>query len=119
MPMRRSLRILILLFAGLALGSESASAARLIHVRFERDRQAFLETSYQDDGLPDAAIIWRYLGRKPIMAEASLLVVAGTADPTRAEVHGEVTISILHASRLIARAKVSGLTLAREDPTST
>ena len=114
--MRNNRHIAILCFVGLLLGGESASAARLINVRFESAGRVLLETYYQDDGLADAATVWRYLGRKPIMVAESPLVVATTADPTRADLSGEVTISVQHASRLIARAKVSGLTLTRGDP---
>ena len=114
--MRNNRHIAILCFVGLLLGGESASAARLIHVRFESARRLLLETYYQDGGLADAATVWRYLGRKPIMVAESPLIVATTADPTRADLSGEVTISVQHASRLIARAKVSGLTLTRGDP---
>ena len=114
--MRNKRHIAIFLFVGLLLGGESASAARLIHVRFESARRLLLETFYQDGGLADAATVWRYLGRKPIMVAESPLVVANTADPVRADLSGDVTISVQHASRLIARAKVSGLTLTRGDP---
>jgi hypothetical protein len=106
----------ILLFAGLMIGGKSACAARLIHVTFERDGRVLLETYYEDGGLADAATVWRYLGRKPIMIEKSPLVLANTTDPLRAHLDGEVTISVLHAGRLIARAKVSGLTLVRGEP---
>src|SRR5690242_4658320 len=50
------------------------------------------------------------------MVEGTPLVVANIADPTRADLRGDVTISVLHARRLLARAKVSGLTIARGDP---
>jgi len=116
--MRNRRHAAIFLFAGLLLGGKSASAARLINVTFERDGRVLLKTSYEDGGLADAATVWRYLGRKPIMVAESPLVLANTADPMRADLGGEVTVSVLHASRLIARAKVSGLTLVRGDPSN-
>jgi hypothetical protein len=114
--MRNKRHIAILLVVGLLLSGESASAARLLNVRFESAGRLLLETYYQDGELADAATVWRYLGLRPIMVEESPLVVADTADPTRADLSGDVTISIQHAGRLIARAKVSGLTLTRGDP---
>jgi hypothetical protein len=117
--MRSRRQTAIFLFIGLVLSWKSASAARLINVTFERDGRVLLETYYQDGGLADAATVWRYLGRKPIMVEESPLVVANTADPLRADLGGFVTVSVLHAGRLIARAKVSGLTLSRGDPSKT
>jgi hypothetical protein len=116
--MRNRRHTAIFLFAGLLLGGKPASAARLINVTFERDGRVFLETYYVDSGLADAATVWRYLERKPRMVADSPLVVANTADPRRADLSGDVTVSILHASRLIARAKVSGLSLARGDPSN-
>jgi hypothetical protein len=114
--MRSKRHFAILLFVGLLLSSESASAARLISVQFESAGRLLLEAYYQDGGLADATTVWRYLGRKPIMVGESPLVVADIADPTRADLSGDVTISVQHAGRLIARAKVSGLTLRRVDP---
>ena len=114
--MRNERHVALLLFVGLLLGGEPASAARLINVRFESAGRLLLETYYQDGELADAATVWRYLGRKPTMVAESPLVVADTADPTRADLSGDVTISVQHAGRLIARAKVSGLTLTRRDP---
>jgi hypothetical protein len=116
--MRHKRHIAILLFVVLLLSGESASAARLLNVRFESAGRLLLETYYQDGELADAATVWRYLGRRPIMVEESPLVVADTADPTRADLSDDVTISVQHAGRLIARAKVSGLTLTRGDPRS-
>jgi hypothetical protein len=117
--MRNRRHAAIFLFAGLVLSGKSASAARLIHVTFEHDDRVVLETYYQDGGLADAATVWRYLGRKPIMIGESPLGVASTGDPMRADLDGKVTISVLHADRLIARANVSGLTLVRGDPSDT
>jgi hypothetical protein len=116
--MRYRRHAVILLCAGLLLGGKSASAARLIQVTFERDAGVLLETYYQDGGRADAATVWRYLGRKPIMVAESPRIVAKTGDAKRAQLDGEVTISVLHAGRLIGRAKVSGLTLVRGDPGS-
>jgi hypothetical protein len=104
---------------GPLLGGDSAFAARLIGVQFECDGQVVLETSYQDDGLPEAAAVWRYLGRNPIMAAAPARIVPNNDNPVRAELRGDVTISIYHASRLIARAKVPNLILVRGDASST
>ena len=117
--MRNRRHVAIFLFAGLLLGGKSASAARLIDVTFESDGRVLLETYYEDSGLVDAATVWRYLGRKPIMVAKSPLVHANTTDPMRADLDGDVTVSILHAGRLIARAKVSGLSLTRGDPSNT
>ena len=116
--MRNPRHIAIVLFAGLSLGGEPASAARLINVRFEGDGRLLLETYYQDGGLPDAATVWRYLGRKPIMVAESSSVVANSADTIRADLGGDVTISILHADRMIAQAKVRDLALVRDDPSN-
>ena len=88
----------------------------MANVTFERDGRVVLETSYQDGGLADAAAVWRYLGRKPIIVEEPTLIVADASDPTHAHLVGDVTISIRHAGRLIARANVPRLTLMRDDP---
>ncbi len=117
--MRNLRRIAIVLFAGLLLGGKSASAARLINVTFERDGRVLLETYYQDDGLADAATVWRYLGRKPITVAESPLVLANGDDSTRADLGGDVTIGALHAGRAIVRVRVSGLRLVRDAPSST
>jgi hypothetical protein len=113
--MRNAQLIVLRVWAGLLLSGNSAYAARLINVRFESGDRVLLETYYQDDGLPGLATIWRYLGRKPIMAEASELVAATAPDPLRAELTGGVIIRVMHAGRLIAQAKVDGLTLKREN----
>jgi hypothetical protein len=113
---RRPSHFAIFCFAGLLLSEKSAFAARLLTVTFERDGQAILITSYEDGGRADAATVWRYLGRKPIMVEPSPRVGANTADPMRADLDGDVIVIVEHASRLIARAKVRGLALVRGDP---
>jgi hypothetical protein len=74
-----------------------------------------LETGYEDGGLADTATVWRYLGRKPIIVGKSSLVVASAGDPLRADLAGDVTITVAHADRLLARATITGLTLARKD----
>ena len=117
--MRHRGQLAIFLFAILSLDGESAFAARLLTVTFERDGRLLLQTSYDDDGFANAATVWRYLGRKPIMVAASSQVLASTVDPLRADLSGDVTISVRHVNRLIARAKVSHLTLARSDPSDT
>ena len=104
--MRNRRHVALLLFAGLMLGGKSAFAASLIDVTFERDGRVILGTYNQDGGSADAATVWRHLGRKPIMVAESPLVLANTADPMRADLGGDVTVSVRHAGRLIARARV-------------
>jgi hypothetical protein len=117
--MRSRLPTAILVFAGFLICGRPASAARLINVTFERDGRVILETYYEDGGLADAATVWRYLGRKPIMVAESPLILASSGDPMLADLGGEVTVSVLHAGRLIVRTKVSRLRLVRDDPGNT
>ena len=66
-PIRASLLAssLILLF------TQSASAARLLQVYIEQDGEVIVHTFYQDGGRADAATVWRYLERDPIMVSSS------------------------------------------------
>jgi len=58
-----------------------ASGARLLTVTVERDDQTVLRTDYQDNGRAPAAVVWRYLGAAPLMAETAPWVRATPGTP--------------------------------------
>jgi hypothetical protein len=91
-------------------------AARLLQVYIELDGIVVIHGYYQDDGLADAATVWRYLQRPPIMAdEDAMAVKASATKPLEAELVGEVAIRIQHVNRIIAEARLSTLALRRVD----
>lgn len=93
---------------------ESASAARLLQVHVECDGQLVLHTYYDDGGRADAATVWRYLGRQPIMVEEEAATVEPDAEaPLQATLEGEILIRFSHVDRVLAEAELSRLTLIR------
>ncbi|MBC8876144.1 MAG: hypothetical protein H8E44_42505 [Planctomycetes bacterium] len=98
---------------------ESASAARLLQVHVERDGQLVLHTYYDDGGKADAATVWRYLGRQPIMLEEETMSVEpDTQNPLRATVDGDILIRFSHVDRVLAQTKLTRLNLIRSDAQS-
>ena len=104
----------------LALGS-SAFAARLLSATVQLNGQTLLHSTYQDNdfwGAPDAATVWRYLGKEPLWVEKGAQVQADAADPSQASLRGDLIIRLQHVDRLIVSAKATELTLIRSDPSS-
>jgi hypothetical protein len=95
---------------------QAATAARLLDVYIEQDGAVVIHSYYQDDGLADAATVWRYLQRPPIIVDDDAMAVkANAASPLEAELVGDVAIRIQHVNRIIAQARLSTLALRRAD----
>lgn len=108
----------ILASIGLAC-CDTASAARLLQVHVECDGQLVLRTNYDDGGRADAATVWRYLGRQPIMVEEETVTVEPDGEaPLQATLEGDILIKFSHVDRVLAQAELSGLTLIRPDDQS-
>ena len=109
----------IVFFFALAVSSlftPSARAARLLNVYFEVDGEVVAHTYYDDGGRADAATVWRYLGRPPIMVDHETIRVEADANsPFYAKLEGDVRVRVQHVERIIAQVRVSGLTLYRQD----
>jgi hypothetical protein len=86
-------------------------------VYIEQDGAVVIHSYYQDDGLADAATVWRYLQRPPLMVDDDAMAVeTNAASPLEAELTGEdLAIRIQHAHRIIAEARLSTLSLRRVD----
>lgn len=98
---------------------ESAAAARLLQVHIECDGQLVLHTYYDDGGRANAATVWRYLGRQPIMVEEETVTVEPDAEnPLQATLEGDILIRFSHVDRVLAQAELSRLTLTRLDDQS-
>jgi len=98
---------------------ESAAAARLLQVHVECDGQLVLHTYYDDGGRADAATVWRYLGRQPIMVEEETATVDPDAEsPLQATLEGDILIKFSHVDRVLAQAELSRLALIRLDDQS-
>jgi len=98
---------------------ESAAAARLLQVHVECDGQLVLHTYYDDGGRADAATVWRYLGRRPIMVEEETVTVEPDAqNPLRATLDGDIHVRFSHVDRVLAQTELSQLTLMRSDDQS-
>ena len=93
---------------------QAATAARLLQVYIEQDGAVVIHSYYQDGGLADAATVWRYLQRPPIMVDDDAMAVkANAASLLKAELAGDVTMRIQHVNRIIAQARLSTLALRR------
>jgi hypothetical protein len=113
----RSQIFLFLALAGVSVCAPSARAARLLTVTFEVNGEVVVQTYYDDGGRADAATVWRYLGRPPIMVDdKSIRVEAEASRPLNATLEGDVRVRIQHGEGMIAQVNVSSLTLYREDP---
>jgi len=114
-----ALSVAVFISASLICGGP-AFAARLLQVRVECDGQLVLHTYYDDAGRADAATVWRYLGRQPIMVEEETSSVEPDAEaPLRATLDGDILVKLSHADRVLAEAELSRLTLIRPDAQST
>jgi hypothetical protein len=95
---------------------QPATAARLLQVYIEQNGDVVMHGYYQDGGLADAATVWRYLQRPPIMVDDDAVAVkANAASPLQAELAGDVTMRIQHVNHIIAQARLSTLALRRVD----
>src|SRR5262245_28814754 len=101
------------------LATMPALAARLLKATVLQDGKVLLQTYYQDGGRENAASVWQYLGKKPIMVEDQPLVGAEDADPLQARLTGTVVLRFEHAGQVLASAEVTDLRLVRSDPSST
>lgn len=110
----------VLAFAvALCLLSQPLWAARLLNVTFVQDGRVVARTYYSDNGRADAASVWRYLERTPIMVDTDIEALAAETDePLRASLGGAVQIQFRHAGRVLAEAQVRSLILQRDDATS-
>ncbi len=91
-----------------------ASAARLLDVYVEQDGKVVLHTYYEDGGRADAATVWRYLSKPPIMVdEDSTSLEASSEQPLRLNLKGKLELRIEHAKRVIVRTELSELELRR------
>lgn len=120
------------LFAALLFGRD-ARAARLLEVHYEVGGRTVLVTYYEDDGKPDAATVWRYLGRPPIDVHQAMdpsrvddpepwmlegpNVPADPADPLHATLSGEISIRMSGANVAKNVVETDRLSLVRDDPT--
>ncbi|MCO6457904.1 MAG: hypothetical protein J5I93_21585 [Pirellulaceae bacterium] len=105
--------------AALILFSQPLLAARLLNVTFLQDGRVVARTYYSDNGRADAATVWRYLERPPIMADTDVAAIPSSPDdPLRATLSGDVRIRFQHTDRVLAEAQVHSLTLRRDDATS-
>jgi len=98
---------------------DSAAAARLLQVHLERDGQLVLHTYYDDGGRADAATVWRYLGRQPIMIEEETVTVEPDAENAlQATLEGDILVKFSHVDRVLAQAELKRVTLIRSDDQS-
>lgn len=114
----RKLSCQFLLFLGVACGTvlcltAPVSAARLLQVYIEQDGKVVAHTYYEDNGLAEAATVWRYLATPPIQVDEDIAQLEPDHSALETTLSGELVIRIQHADRLIAEAGLSSLTLQR------
>lgn len=115
------MRVLLVstVFAASIMATNPAQAARLLRYHVELNGEDVLTIYYDDNGRPNAATIWRYLADEPIMVEEeSLKIAPEPSDALETVIEGAIVIRATHASRTLASASASKLTLVRSSPDS-
>lgn len=107
-------------FLGAALGAvllfnSPAAAARLLDVYIEQSGKVVAHTYYDDNGRADAATVWRYLARPPLMVDDDVTAIEVDQPTLEASLTGDMVIRFEHADRLVAQARLSTLKLQRTD----
>jgi hypothetical protein len=93
-----------------------AHAARLLVVKIEHNGQVAQTSFYEDDGTADKRTVWSYLGSDPLAVEGGGTIVASADDPLRANLAGEVVITVTHARSPLIEARIKNLNLTRLRP---
>jgi hypothetical protein len=82
-------------------------------VYIEQDGKLVAHTYYDDNGLANAATVWRYLATPPIMVGEDITEIEPEGPALEAKLTGELVIRFQHVDRVIAEARMSTLTLQR------
>ena len=105
-------------FTGLAVcAARPASAARLLQVYIEQDGEVVAHTYYEDGGRADAATVWRYLAKPPIMVDEdnTKLEPSGDDQPLAITLNGKLVIKIQHTNNVMTQGEFTSLSLRRDD----